>query len=168
MPPFQLAKRKKQDTSKTEGDDTTTRDETSREIQSVNSFFKDESSHHRGPLSPDNSTLTNNGGGHGHGRQGNQSWGRGIRDDFRETVGTWWFAEMKNFSSKTIAVSLFLFIAVIAPSITFGAVYAKRTNNYMGAVELLMGTAWCGIFYSLVSNQNVGKKLCPSPGNSVI
>ena len=60
---------------------------------------------------------------------------------------------MKNLNSKTIAVSFFLFIAVIAPSITFGAVYAKRTNNHMGAVELLLATAWCGIFYSLVAGQ---------------
>mmetsp|Transcript_18899 Transcript_18899/g.21086 ORF Transcript_18899/g.21086 Transcript_18899/m.21086 type:complete len:714 (+) Transcript_18899:99-2240(+) len=81
----------------------------------------------------------------------NQSCGRGIYYDYKNTIGKWWCKEMCNFSTKTIAVSLFLFIAVIAPSITFGAVYAKRTNNYMGAVELLLGTAWCGIFYSLVA-----------------
>ena len=57
---------------------------------------------------------------------------------------------MINFNTKTIAVSIFLFIAVIAPCITFGAVYAKRTNNAIGASELLLATAWCGIFYSLV------------------
>ena len=67
----------------------------------------------------------------------------------KSTVGTHWCSEMTNFNTKTIAVSLFMFIAVIAPSITFGAVYAKRTNNYIGAVELLVATAWCGIFYSL-------------------
>ncbi|CAJ1924399.1 unnamed protein product [Cylindrotheca closterium] len=60
---------------------------------------------------------------------------------------------MTNFNTKTVAVSFFLFIAVIAPTITFGAVYAKATNNYIGAVELLLATAWCGIFYSLVSGQ---------------
>jgi hypothetical protein len=47
---------------------------------------------------------------------------------------------MANFNAKTIAVSFFMFIALIAPSIAFGAVYAKRTNNYIGAVELLLAT----------------------------
>ena len=91
--------------------------------------------------------------GHGHSAAGNisHSWGRGIIYDFNTTIRKYWFTELINFNTKTIAVSLFLFIAVIAPSITFGAVYAKRTNNYMGAVELLLGTAWCGIFYSLTS-----------------
>lgn len=92
-------------------------------------------------------------GGH-HGDDGkSKTFGRGIVADFKRTIGTWWVKEMTNFNTKTIAVSFFLFIAVIAPTITFGAVYAKATNNYIGAVELLLATAWCGIFYSLVSGQ---------------
>ena len=87
---------------------------------------------------------------HGHEKK-SQGWGRGIRSDFCRTVRRHWIAESTNFTTKTVAVSFFLFIAVIAPSITFGAVYAKRTNNYIGASELLLGTAWCGIFYSLVA-----------------
>lgn len=89
---------------------------------------------------------------HGHhGPTTPQTFGRGIVQDFKQTVGTHWRKEMTNFNTKTIAVSIFMFIAVIAPSITFGAVYAKRTNNYIGAVELLVATGWCGTFYSLVS-----------------
>ena len=88
--------------------------------------------------------------GHGHGHGGNNGYGKGIVKDFKQTVGTWWVKEMVNFNTKTIAVSIFLFIAVIAPCITFGAVYAKRTNNAIGASELLLATAWCGIFYALV------------------
>ena len=87
-----------------------------------------------------------------------QSCGRGILQDFRTTVATHWCAEMTTFNTKTIAVSLFLFIAVIAPTITFGTVYAKATNNYIGAVELLLATAWCGIFYALVSGQPMVSK----------
>lgn len=87
---------------------------------------------------------------HDHHAAGPTGWGRGIFRDFRTTVGTHWKAEMTNFNTKTVAVSFFLFVAVIAPCITFGAVYAKRTNNAIGASELLLGTAWCGIFYSLV------------------
>lgn len=90
---------------------------------------------------------------HGHDDGTPKTFGRGIVQDFKRTIGTWWVKEMTNFNTKTIAVSFFLFIAVIAPTITFGAVYAKATNNYIGAVELLLATAWCGIFYSLVSGQ---------------
>ena len=82
-----------------------------------------------------------------------KTFGGGIVQDFRRTIGTWWLKEMTNFNTKTIAVSFFLFIAVIAPTITFGAVYGKATNNYIGAAELLLATAWCGIFYALVSGQ---------------
>ena len=82
---------------------------------------------------------------------GSTGWGRGILQDFKTTIGTHWREEMTNFNTKTIAVSLFLFIAVIAPCITFGAVYAKTTNNAIGTSELLLSTAWCGIFYSLFS-----------------
>ena len=82
-----------------------------------------------------------------------KTFGRGIVQDFKRTIGTWWFKEMTNFNTKTVAVSFFLFIAVIAPTITFGAVYGKATNGYIGAAELLLATAWCGIFYALVSGQ---------------
>jgi len=86
-------------------------------------------------------------------QQPGHGWGRGIVSDFKNTIAKHWFKEILNFNTKTIGVSIFLFIAVIAPTITFGAVYAKMTNNYIGASELLLGTAWCGIFYSLVSGQ---------------
>ena len=103
----------------------------------------------RAPSTDDDSSNA----GH-HGDDGKpKTFGRGIVADFKRTIGTWWLKEMTNFNTKTIAVSLFLFIAVIAPTITFGAVYAKATNNYIGAVELLLATAWCGIFYALVSGQ---------------
>lgn len=88
--------------------------------------------------------------GHGHHDSGDNGCGKGILKDFKTTVGTHWCKEMINFNTKTIAVSIFLFIAVIAPCVTFGAVYAKRTNNAIGASELLLATAWCGIFYALV------------------
>lgn len=68
---------------------------------------------------------------HHHNDDEPQSWGKGIVADFSRTVGQHVGSEFTNFNSKTVAVSFFLFIAVIAPSITFGAVYAKRTNNYM-------------------------------------
>lgn len=66
------------------------------------------------------------------------SWGRGIVDDAKRTVGTHWKQEMVNLNQKTVAVSFFLFFACIAPAITFGAIYAKATNNWIGGKSSLV------------------------------
>eukprot|EP00567_Pseudictyota_dubia_P002080 CAMPEP_0197465106 /NCGR_PEP_ID=MMETSP1175-20131217/64369_1 /TAXON_ID=1003142 /ORGANISM="Triceratium dubium, Strain CCMP147" /LENGTH=397 /DNA_ID=CAMNT_0043001111 /DNA_START=79 /DNA_END=1269 /DNA_ORIENTATION=- len=92
--------------------------------------------------------------GHGHhDDEGNNGFGRGIVKDFKGTLGTHWKEEMTNFNFKTVGVSFFIFFAAAAPAITFGAVYGKSTNNYIGAVEMLAATAWCGIVYGLIGGQ---------------
>jgi len=80
-----------------------------------------------------------------------QPWGRGMLADVKRTVGTHWVAEMTNFNQKTVAVSLLMFITVIAPTLTFGAVYSTNTENQIGAVETLLATCWVGVFFSLFS-----------------
>jgi len=47
-------------------------------------------------------------------------WGRGIIKDFKTTVVQWWVKEMTNFNQRTVAVTLLMFISVIAPTLTFG------------------------------------------------
>ena len=88
-----------------------------------------------------------------HEDEGNGNCGRAIVKEFKRTVGTWWCKEFTNFNQKTIAVSFFIFFAAVAPAITFGSVYAKSTNNYIGAVEMLTATAWCGVFYAIFGGQ---------------
>ena len=68
----------------------------------------------------------------GAGGAGGPGWGRGIVADVKRTIGTHWKPEMLNFNQKTIAVSFFLFFACIAPAITFGAIYEKATQNWIG------------------------------------
>jgi hypothetical protein len=87
--------------------------------------------------------------------QAAEMWGRGIVNDFKRTVGTHWFEEMTNFNHKTVAVTLLVFISVIAPTLTFGAVYGKVTNNNIGAIETLLATAWVGMTYSLIGGMPV-------------
>ena len=82
-------------------------------------------------------------------------WGRGIAADVRRTLAKNWRRDMTNLNCKTLAVSFFLFFACIAPAITFGAIYAKATNNNIGAVEMITATAWCGIVYSLIGGQPI-------------
>jgi hypothetical protein len=82
-------------------------------------------------------------------------WGRGILSDVRTTVGTHWRSEVTNFNQKTVAVTFLLFISVIAPTLTFGAVYGKITENNIGAIETIMGSAWVGIAYALVGGMPI-------------
>jgi hypothetical protein len=82
-------------------------------------------------------------------------WGRGIISDMKSTVGTHWLEEMRNLNHKTIAVTLLMFISVIAPTLTFGAVYGKVTENHIGAIETILATAWIGIVYSLIGGMPV-------------
>ena len=80
-------------------------------------------------------------------------WGRGIVKDFKQTVGTHWCSEISNFSIKTVGVSIFIFFAAVAPAITFGAIYETSTNSMMGAIEMLLATAWQGIVYGFLGGQ---------------
>ena len=47
-----------------------------------------------------------------------QLWGKGIIGDIKRTIGSHWLEEMLNINQKTIAVSLLMFISVIAPTLT--------------------------------------------------
>lgn len=84
------------------------------------------------PVLPDNKDLVE-GAGDVH-LSAPQWWGKGIISDIRSTVGTYWLKEMINFNQKTVAVTLLLFITIISPTLTFGAVYGKSTNNAIGAM----------------------------------
>uniref|UniRef100_A0A7S3L851 Bicarbonate transporter-like transmembrane domain-containing protein n=1 Tax=Amphora coffeiformis TaxID=265554 RepID=A0A7S3L851_9STRA len=78
-----------------------------------------------------------------------QAWGKGLVADVKRTVLTHWVEEMTNFNQKTVAVSLLMFITVIAPTLTFGAVYSTNMDNRIGAVECILATCWTGCFFSL-------------------
>jgi len=91
--------------------------------------------------------------GHGHKMRHGLGWGKGIVSDVKRTILTHWKEEMTNLNSKVIATSFFLYFACIAPAVTFGAIYGKATNNYIGTVEMILATAWCGIVYALIGGQ---------------
>jgi mannitol/fructose-specific phosphotransferase system IIA component (Ntr-type) len=54
---------------------------------------------------------------------------------------------------KSIASTMFLFFACLAPAITFGGIMAELTDNQIGAVEMIVGSALCGVAYALFSGQ---------------
>ncbi len=47
----------------------------------------------------------------------------------------------------------FLFFACLAPVFTFGGIMGAATDGQIGAVEMLIATAVCGLIYSLVAGQ---------------
>ena len=55
--------------------------------------------------------------------------------------------------TKCLASTLFLFFACLAPAVTFGGIMGELTGNQIGAVEMLVGTAVCGIVYALFAGQ---------------
>jgi hypothetical protein len=56
-------------------------------------------------------------------------------------------------SSKAVASIVFLFFACIAPAIAFGALLSQKTAGAIGVLEMILGTAICGIVYALASAQ---------------
>jgi mannitol/fructose-specific phosphotransferase system IIA component (Ntr-type) len=55
--------------------------------------------------------------------------------------------------AKCVASTLFLFFACLAPAVAFGGIMAQLTGNQIGAVEMLVASAACGIVYALSSGQ---------------
>jgi hypothetical protein len=78
-------------------------------------------------------------------------WGRGIWMDFKETTGTHWWSEVKNFNQKTIGVALLMFISIVAPTLAFGSAYAKASDNYIGAIETILATSYVGMTMAMLS-----------------
>jgi len=54
---------------------------------------------------------------------------------------------------RTVASTVFLFFAVLAPSIAFGGLLSVTTHGQIGVVETLLGTAIGGCLYALFSGQ---------------
>ena len=54
---------------------------------------------------------------------------------------------------KSVSSTLFLLFACLAPAITFGGIMAELTDNHIGAVEMIVASAFCGVVYALFSGQ---------------
>lgn len=77
----------------------------------------------------------------------------GIMADIRRKA-TFYASDIKDgLSSKSLAAVFFLFFACVAPAIAFGGLLSVLTKNEIGAVEMLIATAICGITYSIFSGQ---------------
>lgn len=60
---------------------------------------------------------------------------------------------LDGLNTKSLGSSLFLFFACLAPAIIFGGLMHGMTNGDIGTVEMIVGTALCGVVYAVVSGQ---------------
>ncbi len=80
-------------------------------------------------------------------------WFGGMIEDFRRRWPHYVADFRDGLHTKSISSTLFLFFACLAPAITFGGLMATMTGNYIGAVEMLVASAFCGVVYALFSGQ---------------
>ena len=74
--------------------------------------------------------------------------------DFAASSPTSYASDFRDgLNLKSVSSILFLYFACIAPAITFGAIYAADTANHIGTMELLVGTAVCGLLFAVFSGQ---------------
>lgn len=83
------------------------------------------------------------------------SWvpGAGILQDLRRRWPQYWDDLKQGLQPKCVASVLFMYFACLAPAITFGGLMSDQTGMQMGAVEMLLATAVCGVVYALIAGQ---------------
>lgn len=57
------------------------------------------------------------------------------------------------FRAKCLASTVFMFFACLAPAVTFGGFMGLETGGAIGAPEMLIATAVCGLIYALLAGQ---------------
>ncbi len=66
----------------------------------------------------------------------------------------WYVSDFTDAATpKTLATTLFLFFAQVAPTVAFGGLMAQLTGGQIGAMEMIVATAAGGILYALLGGQ---------------
>ncbi|XP_059090863.1 electroneutral sodium bicarbonate exchanger 1-like isoform X1 [Tigriopus californicus] len=78
---------------------------------------------------------------------------KGLCNDVRRKIPFYLSDFRDGFNAKTAASVVFMFFAVLAPSIILGGILGESTNNRIGVIETLLGNAIVGIVYGLFSGQ---------------
>lgn len=77
----------------------------------------------------------------------------GLREDVRRRSAHYKSDFSDGLNAKSLGSTLFLFFACLAPAVTFGGIMGAVTDGNIGVVEMLIGSAICGIAYALISGQ---------------
>lgn len=77
----------------------------------------------------------------------------GVMQDIRRRL-PWYASDFTDgLHVKSVASTLFLFFACLAPAVTFGGIMAELTNGQIGAVEMIIASAVCGVIYAMFAGQ---------------
>jgi hypothetical protein len=79
--------------------------------------------------------------------------GLGIKNDIKRRWEHYGADYKDGMHYKSLSSSFFLFFACLAPAVTFGGVLGIYTNGAIGAVEMILASAFCGIIFALFSGQ---------------
>ncbi len=77
----------------------------------------------------------------------------GLNADIRRRLPHYLSDFRDGFRAKTLAAIIFMFFACLAPAVTFGGLMGIETDGHIGAAEMLMSTAVCGLIYALFAGQ---------------
>lgn len=80
-------------------------------------------------------------------------FGGGLARDLRGYASRFASDFRDGLHPKVLASASFLYFACLAPAVAFGALMSEKTNGAIGAVEMILATAFCGVIYSLLSSQ---------------
>lgn len=79
--------------------------------------------------------------------------GSGVKKDIARRMPHYVSDFVDGLHAKCLGSTLFLFFACLAPAVTFGGVMAAQTGNHIGAVEMIVASAFCGVIFALFSGQ---------------
>jgi hypothetical protein len=79
--------------------------------------------------------------------------GGGFVNDIKRRLPHYASDYIDGLNGKSLASILFLYFACLAPAIAFGGLLASKTNGEVGAIEMIVATAICGIVYALFAGQ---------------
>lgn len=77
----------------------------------------------------------------------------GLKADIRRRLPYYRDDIQSGLHPKCIASIVFMFFACLAPAVTFGGFMGQATGGLIGAPEMLISTAICGLIYSLFAGQ---------------
>jgi hypothetical protein len=80
-------------------------------------------------------------------------FGSGIKNDIKKRIKFYASDYTDGIHYKSLSSSFFLFFACLAPAVTFGGILGIYTNGAMGAVEMILASAICGVAFALFSGQ---------------
>ena len=82
-----------------------------------------------------------------------ERFGVGVMRDYSKRLPLYKSDITDALNVQSLAATLFLFFACLAPAVGFGGLYAVATKGAIGTMEMVSSTAGCGIIYALLSGQ---------------